>query len=87
MRSFFSIGAFAISLVLPHQSNLTASTHCGTDLCTWWHETGEVKTNSAMAPDAVRQSRQYLVQVAVAGSGKYFDSFVYEAIETAMARL
>ncbi|KAF4175860.1 hypothetical protein CNMCM7927_004574 [Aspergillus lentulus] len=68
MRSFFSIGAFAISLVLPHQSNLTASTHCGTDLCTWWHETGEVKTNSAMAPDAVRQSRQYLVQVAVAGS-------------------
>ncbi|GFF53182.1 glycoside hydrolase, family 49 [Aspergillus lentulus] len=63
MRSFFSTGAFAISLVLPHQSNLTASTHCGTDLCTWWHDTGEVKTNSAMAPDAVRQSRQYLVQI------------------------
>ncbi|KAL2862450.1 glycoside hydrolase [Aspergillus lucknowensis] len=80
----FSIGALAIGiangLVLPRQSNSTASAHCGTDLCTWWHDTGEVNSNSAVAPDAVRQSRQYLVQVAVAGSGKYFDSFVYEAI-------
>ncbi|KAL2824706.1 glycoside hydrolase [Aspergillus pseudoustus] len=84
MKPFFYIGAFgtglANGLLLPRQSNLTASTHCGTDLCTWWHGTGEVNSNSAVAPDAVRQSRQYLVQVAVAGSGKYFDSFVYEAI-------
>ncbi|OKP11372.1 Dextranase [Penicillium subrubescens] len=74
LKSFIFMGASAIGLdnglVLPRQSNWTASTHCGTDLYTWWHETGEVNLDSAMAPDAV----------AIACSDDYFDSFVYEAI-------
>lgn len=84
LNSFILLGTAAIGLAngfaMPRQSNSSANAHCGTDLCTWWHETGEVNTDSAMAPDAVRQSRQYLVQVSVADSDEFFDSFVYEAI-------
>ncbi|KAF9885304.1 hypothetical protein FE257_013021 [Aspergillus nanangensis] len=80
----FLLGVSAIrgvdGLVLPRQTNSSASTHCGTDLCTWWHDTGEVNTATAVAPENVRQSRQYLVQVAIAGTDQFFDSFVYESI-------
>ncbi|KAL3496459.1 glycoside hydrolase [Aspergillus germanicus] len=75
-----SAPGLASALVLPRLSNSSATTHCGTDLCTWWHETGEVNTATAVAPENVRQSRQYLVQVSLAGSDSFFDSFVYEAI-------
>jgi hypothetical protein len=49
-----SASGLASALVVPRQSNSSATTHCGTDLCTWWHETGEVNTDTAVAPENVR---------------------------------
>ncbi|KAJ5098341.1 hypothetical protein N7532_005342 [Penicillium argentinense] len=72
-----SLGAGA---VLPRQTNSTSSAYCGTDLCTWWHDTAEINTATAVKPENVRQSHRYLVQVAIAGTGQYHDSFVYETI-------
>lgn len=62
------------------QEWLNTHTHCGSDFCTWWHDTAEINTNSAVKPQNVRQSHQYLVQVAAAGTNHFFDSFVYETI-------
>ncbi|CAG8887960.1 unnamed protein product [Penicillium egyptiacum] len=84
LDAYILMGASFLSLVNglapPRQSNASFNTHCGTDLCTWWHGTGEINTDTAVAPENVRQSRQYLVQVALAGSDEFFDSFVYESI-------
>lgn len=62
---------------LPTRSNLT---HCGSDVCTWWHNTGEINTETPVKPNNVRQSRRYSVQVRPAGSTQFYDSFVYESI-------
>ncbi|KAJ0415389.1 hypothetical protein BJY00DRAFT_317815 [Aspergillus carlsbadensis] len=55
-----STPGLATALILPRQSNAnsnsSATTHCGTDLCTWWHESGEINTNTAVAPENVRES-------------------------------
>lgn len=56
------------------------STHCGTDICTWWHDTGEINTETPVQPGNVRQSRKYSVQVSAAGANRFYDSFVYESI-------
>ncbi|KAJ5799692.1 CAZyme family GH49 [Penicillium psychrosexuale] len=69
-------GAF----VLPRDTDSTPNTHCGSDFCTWWHDTAEINTATAVEAGNVRQSHQYLVQVAAAGSTTSYDSFVYESI-------
>lgn len=56
------------------------NTHCSTDLCTWWHDTGEINTETPVQPGNVRQSRKYSVQVSPAGANTFYDSFVYESI-------
>ncbi|KIW57156.1 hypothetical protein PV05_05747 [Exophiala xenobiotica] len=55
-------------------------TCCDSQLCTWWHSTGEVNTLARVANANVRQSRKYLVQVSNAGRNQYHNSFVYESI-------
>lgn len=49
-------------------------------LCTWWHENAEINTDGPVKPENVRQSRQYNIQVRLAGSCDWYDSFVYESI-------
>ncbi|KFY47866.1 hypothetical protein V495_01766 [Pseudogymnoascus sp. VKM F-4514 (FW-929)] len=56
------------------------NTHCDTNLCTWWHESGEINTKTPVKPGNVRQSHQYYVQVSEATASTFYDSFVYEAI-------
>ncbi|KAK9367923.1 glycoside hydrolase [Lipomyces kononenkoae] len=53
-----------------------------TELLTWWHDTGEINTQSPVADGNVRQSGIYSVQVRTACGTKnfYYDSFVYEVI-------
>ncbi|KAJ5444783.1 dextranase [Penicillium daleae] len=58
----------------------TNKTHCGNDLCTWWHDTGEINKETPVQPENVRQSHRYSVQVSVAGQNDFLDSFVYESI-------
>ncbi|BCR88901.1 uncharacterized protein ACHE_50099S [Aspergillus chevalieri] len=82
---FLALCAFPIRAVggasaIPQQANPSANPHCGSDFCTWWHDTAEVNIHSAVRPENVRQSRRYLVQVAAAGTNDFFDSFVYETI-------
>lgn len=83
--SFLSAALAGISVIqsvsgasLPTQSgNLT---HCGADICTWWHDTGEINADTPVQPNNVRQSRRYSVQVRPVGSKHFYDSFVYESI-------
>lgn len=73
--SFFvnsATGAF-----LQKRSN---NTHCGADICTWWHASGEINTDTPVQPGSVRQSRRYSVQVSPAGANTFYDSFVYESL-------
>ncbi|KAI9744672.1 MAG: hypothetical protein M1818_002201 [Claussenomyces sp. TS43310] len=52
-------------------------------LQTWWHNTGEINSQTAVADGNVRQSHMYSVQVATAGNASdevYYNSFVYETI-------
>lgn len=58
----------------------TNKTHCGKDLCTWWHDNGEINQDTPVQPGNVRQSHRYSVQVSVAGRNDFLDSFVYESI-------
>lgn len=58
----------------------TKKTDCGKDLCTWWHDTGEINQNTPVQPGNVRQTHRYSVQVSVAGHNDFLDSFVYESI-------
>ena len=64
----------------PPPSAQTNTTLCDEELCTWWHDTGEVNPYNRVAVDAVRQSRRYWVQVSKADQDAFVDSFVYEAI-------
>ena len=56
------------------------STVCNSQLCTWWHNTGEINTGSMVGLGSVRQSRKYNVQVSIAGANDFHDSFAYESI-------
>nr|AAC69692.1 dextranase isoform [Talaromyces minioluteus] len=58
----------------------TNATHCGTDFCTWWHDSGEINKQTPVQPGNVRQSHKYSVQVSLAGANNFYDSFVYESI-------
>ncbi|KAK9238094.1 dextranase [Lipomyces kononenkoae] len=62
--------------LLPFRNN----THCGTDICTWWHGTGEINRDTPVLPGNVRQSHRYAVQVSKTGQRNFYDSFVYETI-------
>ncbi|KAK9369487.1 dextranase [Lipomyces kononenkoae] len=63
--------------LVPFRNN---NTHCGTDICTWWHQTGEINRDTPVLPGNVRQSHRYAVQISKAGQNKFYDSFVYETI-------
>lgn len=56
------------------------STVCNSQLCTWWHNTGEINPGSMVGLGNVRQSRKYNVQVSIAGANDFHDSFAYESI-------
>ncbi|KAK9342654.1 dextranase [Lipomyces starkeyi] len=62
--------------VLPRDNR----TVCGSQLCTWWHDSGEINTGTPVQPGNVRQSRKYSVQVSLADRNQFYDSFVYESI-------
>eukprot|EP00927_Polykrikos_kofoidii_P087124 TRINITY_DN995_c0_g1_i2.p1 TRINITY_DN995_c0_g1~~TRINITY_DN995_c0_g1_i2.p1 ORF type:complete len:598 (-),score=55.55 TRINITY_DN995_c0_g1_i2:48-1841(-) len=56
-------------------------TICTEDLCTWYHDHGEVNTKTRVKPGNVRQSHRYRVKVGFAGEGCFpFNSFVYESM-------
>lgn len=65
--------------IQPHASNKTV-TACNKQLCTWWHDNGEISTARMVQVGNVRQSRRYLVQVSIADASDYYDSFTYESI-------
>ncbi|KAK2759786.1 hypothetical protein FQN54_002520 [Arachnomyces sp. PD_36] len=51
------------------------------NLKTWWHISGEINTETAVANENVRQSHLYSIQVASSGNASdYYDSFAYETI-------
>ena len=50
------------------------------DVHTWWHESGEVNTQTPVQEGNVRQSHLYSVQVGTSQDGPFYDSFVYETI-------
>lgn len=51
------------------------------ELKTWWHNSGEINTETAVADENVRQSHLYSIQVASSvNSSDYYDSFAYETI-------
>src|SRR5690349_7605179 len=55
-------------------------TACNRQLCSWWHDDGEINTGSMVQVGNVHQSHKYLVQVNIAGANDLYDSFVYESI-------
>lgn len=78
-----AIGAVLYPHGNSHPSALTGTTnntHCGADFCTWWHDSGEINTQTPVQPGNVRQSHKYFVQVSLAGANNFYDSFVYESI-------
>lgn len=75
-----AIGAAASPPKLLHHSATTNNTHCGSDYCTWWHDSGEINTYTPVQPGNVRQSRKYSVQVSRSGANTWYDSFAYESI-------
>ncbi|KAK5458089.1 hypothetical protein LTS15_004168 [Exophiala xenobiotica] len=81
--SWLILASTSVGLALGSQDKTlgyTNNTRCDSELCTWWHGTGEVKTLARVGNENVRQSRKYLVQVSKAGRDQYYDSFVYESI-------
>ncbi|KAL1614908.1 hypothetical protein SLS54_009357 [Diplodia seriata] len=52
-----------------------------TNLQTWWHDTAEINTQTAVGDGNVRQSHLFNVQVAASSaSTSFYDSFAYESI-------
>lgn len=58
-------------------TNRTSNT---TELLTWWHNTGEINTQTPVQDGNVRQSHLFIVQVAASSTLDFYDSFVYESI-------
>lgn len=75
-----AVGCFIDSVAGAALYKRANSTHCGTDICTWWHDSGEINTETPVQSGNVRQSRKYSVQVSPAGANTFHDSFVYESI-------
>lgn len=51
------------------------------ELKTWWHETAEINTKTAVKNENVRHSHMYSIQVAASSRpDDFYDSFVYESI-------
>lgn len=71
---------FSAAIIGTAWSAPTNKTHCGNDLCTWWHNSGEINQDTPVQPGNVRQSHRYSVHVSVAGRNDFLDSFVYETI-------
>jgi hypothetical protein len=81
MKSFVMVCQWLLVLVSAAFGLEENATHCGSDFCTWWHNSGEVNYGSPVQPGNVRQSRRYLVSVsAPTGDGARYRSFVYESI-------
>lgn len=78
MRSAAYFFTFSVAFQLA-QAAVTAN---NSQLLTWWHNTGEINTQTPVADDNVRQSGLYSVQVRTTPgqTSPYYDSFVYEAI-------
>jgi hypothetical protein len=72
---FMAVGARC----LPSSTGGNA-TVCDSNLCTWWHDSGEINTGTRVQPGNVRQSHRYNVEVSLAGTGDFRPSFVYETI-------
>lgn len=72
---FMAVGARC----LPSSTGGNA-TGCDSNLCTWWHDSGEINTATRVQPGNVRQSHRYNVEVSLAGTGDFRSSFVYETI-------
>ncbi|OJD31052.1 dextranase [Diplodia corticola] len=67
-----------LAFVVRQAGNNTANS---TSLQTWWHETGEINTQTAVQDGNVRQSHLFDVQVAASSaSTNFYDSFAYESI-------
>ncbi|KAK7224466.1 hypothetical protein V2G26_012469 [Clonostachys chloroleuca] len=70
--------AIAISIAGVQALNTTADSDV---LKTWWHNTGEINTQTPVQNGNVRQSHLYAIQVGVsANTTSFYDSFVYESI-------
>lgn len=78
--AFVAASFFIDSVTGLHLRKGFNDTHCGSDICTWWHDSGEINTDTPVQPGNVRQSRRYAVQVSRAGANTFYDSFVYESI-------
>ena len=82
--------AIATAWTVPHhhsepprghtRSSTTNSTANSTELLTWWHNTGEVNTQTPVQDGNVRQSHLFNVQVATSSTSEFYDSFAYESI-------
>ncbi|KAF3386676.1 Dextranase [Penicillium rolfsii] len=81
MAYFLATAALAAvgARYLPSASKEKA-TACDSNLCTWWHDSGEINTATRVQPGNVRQSHRYNVQVRLAGTDDFRPSFVYETI-------
>lgn len=67
-----------VGTVVGCTANCTANT---TELLTWWHDSGEVNTQTPVQDGNVRQSHIFNVQVATSSSpSDFYSSFVYESI-------
>ncbi|OJJ70100.1 hypothetical protein ASPBRDRAFT_45424 [Aspergillus brasiliensis CBS 101740] len=73
---------YLLTLSAAFQVAQAAVTANNSQLLTWWHNTGEINTQTPVADGNVRQSGLYSVQVQTtpASSSPYYDSFVYLAI-------
>ncbi|KAM0469472.1 hypothetical protein ACHAPX_010493 [Trichoderma viride] len=58
----------------------TNSTSNTTELLTWWHNTGEINTQTPVQDSNVRQSHLFNIQVATSPASTFYNSFVYESI-------
>ena len=78
--------AFACAACLLTSTILSMTVSAGNNtvgsgvLQTWWHDTGEINTQTPVQPGNVRQSHLYSVQVGSSPGGPFYDSFVYETI-------
>ena len=79
-----SIAAAAVIPKLERRSAFpSADNHTAdiTGLKTWWHQSGEINTQTPVQNTNVRQSHAYAVQVGLVSTpNAYYDSFVYESI-------
>jgi hypothetical protein len=81
--SIIQVSAFTVpqSPPSPLDGRATSNTTANlSDLVTWWHETGEINTETPVQNGNVRQSHLYSVEVSTGSSTTYYDSFVYETI-------